>query len=75
MPALAPVFKDKVMVPDAAVRVSVTEEPELSEELLVVTLLPPETVQVPPVTESVVVGSDPPPPARVRVNVVLTADP
>jgi hypothetical protein len=75
VPALDPVFNASVSVPDDALRVSVTEDPELRDELLVVTLLPPETVQLPPVTERVVVGLDPLSPALVRVKVVLTADP
>jgi hypothetical protein len=75
VPALDPVFNASVIVPDDALRVSVTEDPELRDELLVVTLLPPETVQLPPVTERVVVGLDPLSPALVRVKVVLTADP
>ena len=64
-----------MIVPDAALRVSVTGDPELSEVLLVVTPLPEVTVQLPPVTERVVVGAEPLSPALVRVSVVLTGAP
>ena len=54
----------------AAVKVTVTDAPELRVELLTVVPVPAVTVQFPPVTERVVVGLGAVFPARVSVTVV-----
>jgi hypothetical protein len=72
VPGAAPVLRDAVKEPDAAIKVIVTGAPEANVVLLRVTPLGAESVQLPDATEIVVVGSIAlgfPLPARVKVNI------